>query len=66
VEPGPLELEIGPRLDPLVAMYPMLLFRLSIQASLSLESHPVAVSVAHFIGPLTQETHGLRWSLWTA
>ena len=59
VQCGPLEMEIGFRLDRRAATYSMLLFRRLIRASLSLGSHPTAVLVVRFIDRLTA---GNTWS----
>jgi hypothetical protein len=64
VQAGPLEMEIGFRLDRRAAMYSMLLFRRLIRASFSLGLHPTAALGVRFIDRLTLGTVGRRCRLW--
>jgi len=60
VQSGPLEMEIGFRLDRRAAMYSMLLFRPRIRALFLLGSHPMAALVVRFIDQVTVAIYGQR------
>src|SRR5262245_52965988 len=66
VQSDPPEMETGLRLDRRAAMCSMLPFRLLIQISSWLASHPGAASAERFIVLVTEATRGQRWQLWTA
>src|SRR4051794_13652110 len=66
VHADPLEMAIGPRLVPRVAMCLMLPFRLLILILLWLVSRQVVVSAARFTVLLTEATRGRRCQPWTA